>query len=113
MAFRCEPWYLAGLRNGLREVAARIVVTDTALRGYFQTSDYTFWEQRDELPVQLLPVTEIEVKAEIARPALHEIVPTDAIYRVYGAPWTGESESKQSGSKHRRGKQLGASATAG
>jgi Mo-co oxidoreductase dimerisation domain len=58
----------------------------------FQTSDYTFWEQRDELPVQLLPVTEVEVKAQIARPALHEIVPTDAIYRIYGAAWTGESE---------------------
>jgi DMSO/TMAO reductase YedYZ molybdopterin-dependent catalytic subunit len=70
----------------------RIVVTDTTFRGYFQTSDYSFWERRDELPVQLLPVTEVEVKAEIARPALHEIIPTDTIYRVYGAAWTGESE---------------------
>jgi DMSO/TMAO reductase YedYZ molybdopterin-dependent catalytic subunit len=70
----------------------RLVVTDTAFRGYFQTSDYTFWEQRDELPIQLLPVTEVEVKAEIARPALHEIIPSDAIYRIYGAAWTGESE---------------------
>jgi DMSO/TMAO reductase YedYZ molybdopterin-dependent catalytic subunit len=71
---------------------SRVVVTDTSFRGYFQTSDYTFWEQRDELPVQLLPVSEVEVKAEIARPALHEIIPTDTIYRVYGAAWTGESE---------------------
>lgn len=70
----------------------RIVVTDTTFRGYFQTSDYTFWEQRDELPIQLLPVTEVEVKAEIARPALHEIIPADTIYRIYGAAWTGESE---------------------
>lgn len=70
----------------------RIVVTETTFRGYFQTSDYTFWEQRDELPVQLLPVTEVEVKAEIARPALHEIIPADTIYRIYGAAWTGESE---------------------
>jgi DMSO/TMAO reductase YedYZ molybdopterin-dependent catalytic subunit len=70
----------------------RIVVTDTTFRGYFQTSDYSFWEQRDELPIQLLPVTEVEVKAEIARPALHEIIPTDTICRVYGAAWTGESE---------------------
>jgi hypothetical protein len=46
---------------------ARIIVTDTAFRGYFQTSDHTFSEQRDELLVQLLPVTEIEVKAEMAR----------------------------------------------
>jgi DMSO/TMAO reductase YedYZ molybdopterin-dependent catalytic subunit len=73
----------------------RVVVTDTTFRGYFQTSDYSFWEQRDELPIQLLPVTEIEVKAEIARPALHEIIPTDTIYRVYGAAWTGESEVSQ------------------
>jgi DMSO/TMAO reductase YedYZ molybdopterin-dependent catalytic subunit len=73
----------------------RVVVTDTTFRGYFQTSDYSFWERRDELPIQLLPVSEIEVKAEIARPALHEIIPTDAIYRVYGAAWTGESEISQ------------------
>jgi DMSO/TMAO reductase YedYZ molybdopterin-dependent catalytic subunit len=70
----------------------RVVVTDTTFRGYFQSSDYTFWEQRDELPVQLLPVSEVEVKAEIARPALHEIIPANTIYRVYGAAWTGESE---------------------
>jgi len=70
----------------------RIVVTDTAFRGYFQTSDYTFWEQRDELPIQLLPVTEVEVKAQIARPAFHEVIPADAVYRIHGAAWTGESE---------------------
>ena len=34
----------------------------------------------------------MEVKAEIARPAWHEIIPADTIYRVYGAAWTGESE---------------------
>ena len=55
------------VRNGLVKWLTRIIVTDTAFRGYFQTSDHTFSEQCDELPVQLLPVTEIEVKAEIAR----------------------------------------------
>jgi DMSO/TMAO reductase YedYZ molybdopterin-dependent catalytic subunit len=69
-----------------------ILVIDRVFRGYFQTADYTFWERRDGLPVQLLPVGEIEVKAEIARPALHEIVPADSVYRVHGAAWTGESE---------------------
>ena len=57
----------------------RVVLTDTTFRGYFQTSDYSFWEQRDELPIQLLPVSEVEVKAEIARPALHEIIAADTI----------------------------------
>ena len=70
----------------------RIVVTDRVFRGYWQSSDYTFWEQRDGLPIQMLPVAEVEVKAEIARPVLHEVVAADSIYRVHGAAWTGESE---------------------
>lgn len=70
----------------------RIVVSDTLFRGYFQTSDYTFWEQRDELPIQLLPVSEVEVKAQVARPVLHEIVPANSVYRIHGAAWTGESD---------------------
>jgi DMSO/TMAO reductase YedYZ molybdopterin-dependent catalytic subunit len=69
----------------------RLVVIDRVFRGYFQTSDYTFWERRDGLPIQLLPVGEMEVKAEIARPALHEVLPAGSIYRVHGAAWTGES----------------------
>jgi DMSO/TMAO reductase YedYZ molybdopterin-dependent catalytic subunit len=73
----------------------RIVVTDQMFHGYFQTSDYTFWEQRDELPIQLLPVTEVEVKAQIARPVLHEVVRANSVYRMHGAAWTGESEVTQ------------------
>jgi DMSO/TMAO reductase YedYZ molybdopterin-dependent catalytic subunit len=73
----------------------RIIVADRVFRGYFQSSDYTFWEQRDGLPVQLLPVGEVEVKAEIARPVLHEVVPANSVYRVHGAAWTGESEIVQ------------------
>jgi DMSO/TMAO reductase YedYZ molybdopterin-dependent catalytic subunit len=71
---------------------SRILVIDRAFRGYFQTADYTYWERRDGLPIQLLPVGEVEVKAEIARPALHEVVEADAVYRMHGAAWTGESE---------------------
>src|SRR2546423_4947840 len=71
---------------------SRIVVSDSLFRGYFQTSDYTFWDQRDELPIQLLPVSEIEVKAQIARPVLHEVIPADSVYRLHGAAWSGESD---------------------
>ncbi len=70
----------------------RIVVTDRAFRGYFQTLDYTYWHRREGLPIQLLPVGEVEVKAQIARPALHEVVPANSVYRMHGAAWTGESE---------------------
>src|SRR5215471_14965615 len=73
----------------------RILVIDRVFRGYFQTSDYTFWERREGLPMQLLPVGEVEVKAEIARPALHEIVAADSVYRIHGAAWTGDSQIAQ------------------
>src|SRR5437870_5467261 len=59
-------WYGMASVKWLR----RILVIDRVFRGYFQTSDYTFWEKRDGLPIQLLPVAEVEVKAEIARPAV-------------------------------------------
>jgi DMSO/TMAO reductase YedYZ molybdopterin-dependent catalytic subunit len=70
----------------------RMVVIDREFRGYFQTTDYTYWERRNGLPIQLLPLGEVEVKAEIARPALYEVVPANSIYRMFGAAWTGESE---------------------
>lgn len=73
----------------------RIVLVDRPFRGYFKTADYTYWEQRPGLPMQLLPVTESEVKAQIARPASREIVPIDSIYRVHGAAWAGEAEVTQ------------------
>jgi len=70
----------------------RIVVTDRVFRGYFQTSDYAYWDQPEGLPIQLLPVAEVEVKAQIARPALHEVVRANSVYRMHGAAWAGESE---------------------
>jgi DMSO/TMAO reductase YedYZ molybdopterin-dependent catalytic subunit len=73
----------------------RIVLVDRPFRGYFKSSDYTYWEQRPGLPMQLLPVTESEVKAQIARPATREVVPADSIYRVHGAAWAGEAEVTQ------------------
>ena len=67
------------------------MVTDQVFRGYFQTSDYSYWEGRDGLPIQLLPVGEMEVKAQVARPALHEVVPAGSVYRIHGAAWAGEA----------------------
>lgn len=80
-------WYGMASVKWLR----RIVVTDQTFRGYFQTSDYSYWEERDGLPIQLLPVGEMEVKALVARPALHEVVPADSAYRIHGAAWAGEA----------------------
>lgn len=69
----------------------RILVVDRPFQGFFQTFTYTTWERRHELP-SLVPVTEIQVKSEIARPAPGEVVPRDAPYRVHGAAWAGASD---------------------
>jgi DMSO/TMAO reductase YedYZ molybdopterin-dependent catalytic subunit len=72
----------------------RIIVTDRPFRGFFQTMQYNVWERRHGLP-SLVPVTEIQVKAQVARPAPFEVVPKGAKYRMYGAAWAGESDVAQ------------------
>jgi DMSO/TMAO reductase YedYZ molybdopterin-dependent catalytic subunit len=69
----------------------RIVVTDQPFQGFFQTLDYSYFERRRGLP-SLVPLTEMEVKAEIAHPASHEVIPVKSSYRIHGAAWAGESE---------------------
>ncbi|MFO0889855.1 MAG: molybdopterin-dependent oxidoreductase [Isosphaeraceae bacterium] len=68
---------------------SRIVVTDRPFDGFFQTFMYTTWERRHGLPT-LSPVSVIQVKAQIARPAPYELLPRQASYRMFGAAWAGE-----------------------
>jgi len=69
----------------------RIVVTDQTFRGYFQSVDYTYWDRPYGVPIQR-PITELSVKAQIARPVGQEVVPAGKPYRVFGAAWTGEAD---------------------
>ena len=69
----------------------RIVVTDRPFEGYFQTFMYSTWGRRHGLPT-LVPVTNIQVKSQIARPAPFEVVPKGTKYRMHGAAWAGESD---------------------
>jgi DMSO/TMAO reductase YedYZ molybdopterin-dependent catalytic subunit len=68
----------------------RIVATTQPYQGYFQTIDYAYWKYRDGFPVRT-PITEIQVKSQIARPMLKEAVKQGSRYRVFGAAWTGTS----------------------
>jgi DMSO/TMAO reductase YedYZ molybdopterin-dependent catalytic subunit len=68
----------------------RIVVLDRPFGGYFQTVDYAYWERRDGL-MQRLPLAEMQVKAQIARPQQGETVRCNTTYRMTGAAWCGES----------------------
>ena len=69
----------------------RIIVTDRPFTGYYQTLDYAYWEKRDGI-AELTPLTEIQVKAEIARPAEGEIVPAKSSVSVRGAAWACDAE---------------------
>ena len=69
----------------------RIIVTDKLFNGYYQSIDYAHWQQ-SEIGPALVPITEMQIKAEIARPGMNEVVPAGSSYRVSGAAWTSQSE---------------------
>jgi DMSO/TMAO reductase YedYZ molybdopterin-dependent catalytic subunit len=69
----------------------RIIVTDRPFSGYYQTLDYAFWKRRGDI-AELAPLTEMQIKAEIARPAQGETVPANSNVRVHGAAWTSDAE---------------------
>src|SRR5437016_8671821 len=69
----------------------RIIVTDRPFTGYYQTIDYAYWNRRAEV-AELTPLTEMQIKAEIAKPAEGDIVPANSSVRVHGAAWTANGE---------------------
>ena len=73
----------------------RIVVLDRPHGGYWQTMDYSYFVRRDGEVPTLVPLTAMQPKASISRPALDEIVPASKPYRVFGAAWSGESAVKK------------------
>jgi len=71
----------------------RIVVTEQPFHGYYQSADYAYWERRDGLPT-LVPLSEMQVKAEIARPEAGENVRAGSTYFVRGAAWAANDPVK-------------------
>src|SRR6266513_2042874 len=69
----------------------RIIITDQPFTGYYQTIDYAYWDKRDDI-AELKPLTEVQVKAEIARPAEDEIVPAKSSVCVRGGAWACDAE---------------------
>ena len=80
-------WYAMASVKWLR----RIIVTDQPFAGYYQSIDYAYWERRGELAT-LVPITSMQVKAEIAWPAAGDVLPKDSEVRVHGAAWTSGAE---------------------
>jgi len=69
----------------------RIIVTEQPFTGYYQTIDYAYWERQKAI-AELTPLTEMQVKAQIAEPAEGEVVPANSSVRVRGAAWTSNGE---------------------
>jgi len=69
----------------------RIIVTDRPFAGYYQTLDYAYWKRRGDA-AELSPVTELQVKAEIAKPSQNETVPANSTVRIHGAAWASDAE---------------------
>jgi DMSO/TMAO reductase YedYZ molybdopterin-dependent catalytic subunit len=69
----------------------RIEAVREPFQGYWQTSDYGYWDHLEGMPVRralgLMPI-----KSEIFRPRVYETVRANQICEVFGAAWTGESE---------------------
>jgi DMSO/TMAO reductase YedYZ molybdopterin-dependent catalytic subunit len=68
----------------------RIIATDQPFNGYYQSIDYAFWRPGEAGPA-LIPLTTMQVKAEIARPENHEVIRANSKYVVKGAAWTAEA----------------------
>ncbi len=68
----------------------KIIVAATPFQGYWQTFDYSYFQANSGEAV-MTPITEMQVKASIARPIAQESVAAGSTYRVFGAAWAGNS----------------------
>src|SRR5260221_1852381 len=69
----------------------RIQAVCEPFHGYWQTSDYAYWDSMDGKPVRR-PLGEMKLKSEIARPRAYGTLVPNRIYTVSGAAWTGETD---------------------
>src|SRR6266850_6471335 len=69
----------------------RIQAVRQPFQGYWQTSDYGYWDFLGGNPVRRA-LAEMKLKSAIARPRVYETILPDRSYTVFGAAWAGETE---------------------
>lgn len=69
----------------------RILVVTEPFQGFYQTLDYSYFRRVAGIPT-LTPITTMQVKSQIARPAPHDVIPADRPYSIVGAAWAGEHD---------------------
>jgi DMSO/TMAO reductase YedYZ molybdopterin-dependent catalytic subunit len=60
-------------------------------RGYWQTSDYGYWEDAGGRPVRRA-LGQMKLKSEIIRPRVYETLAADHVCTAFGAAWAGQTE---------------------
>src|SRR5260370_715810 len=65
----------------------RIIVTDRPFSGYYQTLDYAFCKRRRD-NAQLAPLSDMQLKAELAQPSAGETVPANSNIPAHGSAGT-------------------------
>jgi DMSO/TMAO reductase YedYZ molybdopterin-dependent catalytic subunit len=66
-----------------------IHVVTSPFQGYFQTTDYAYWNENGTGNPERIPLGEMFLKSQIARPQIDEIISAGSRYNVTGAAWTG------------------------
>ena len=72
----------------------RIQVVREPFQGYWQTSDYGYWDSLDGKPVRRA-LAEMKLKSAIARPSVYETLLPNRTYTVFGAAWAGETDATE------------------
>ena len=69
----------------------KIVAATQPFHGYWQTSDYAFWDDSGGIPVRR-PLAEMKLKSQIARPRVYERLRPGRPYTIFGAAWAGNTD---------------------
>ena len=65
-----------------------IHVAARPFQGYFQTTDYAWWKENGSSNPERVPLGEMSLKSQIARPGIDETIAAGSRYRVVGAAWS-------------------------
>jgi DMSO/TMAO reductase YedYZ molybdopterin-dependent catalytic subunit len=68
-----------------------IIAVTQPFQGYWQTSDYAYWEDAAAGPIRR-PLAEMKLKSEIARPRVYERLDPNRPYTIFGAAWAGSTD---------------------
>ena len=68
-----------------------VIATTQPFQGYWQTSDYGYWDDFAGTPVRR-PLAEMRLKAQIARPRVYETLEPGRPYTIFGAAWAGTTD---------------------